>query len=142
MPAPLSQDEADRRRKAIDAAKATGTHAPYTAAAKALGNVKAGSLVQWDRSYQGPDPAIAAAMEAVGTRMVPALAGAKTKPDDDGNSFSVLLKPQAGSGPDLIDRLANAFAGIGLEAFDLQAMRYRGIMERAWADCVDEEIAT
>ena len=31
---------------------------------------------------------------------------------------------------------------LGLEAFDLHAMRYRGVMELAWAGCTDEEIAS
>ena len=40
------------------------------------------------------DPAIQESMDAVGTRLVPALAWAKTK-SADGTSFSVLLKPEA-----------------------------------------------
>jgi hypothetical protein len=40
------------------------------------------------------DPAIAASMHAVGTGMRPKLAWAKTKPGDDGLSYSVLLKPE------------------------------------------------
>ncbi len=31
---------------------------------------------------------------------------------------------------------------LGLEAFDLHALRYRGVMELAWAGCTDEEIAS
>lgn len=30
---------------------------------------------------------------------------------------------------------------LGLEAHDLHALRYRGVMELAWAGCDDEEIA-
>lgn len=30
---------------------------------------------------------------------------------------------------------------LGLEAFDLHALRYRGVMELAWAGCTDDEIA-
>jgi hypothetical protein len=30
----------------------------------------------------------------------------------------------------------------GLEAFDLHALRYRGIKELAWAGCTDDEIAS
>jgi hypothetical protein len=29
---------------------------------------------------------------------------------------------------------------MGLEAFDQHALRYRGVMELAWAGCSDEEI--
>ena len=29
---------------------------------------------------------------------------------------------------------------LGLEAYDLHALRYRGVMELAWADCTDDEI--
>lgn len=31
---------------------------------------------------------------------------------------------------------------LGLEAYDLHALRYRGVMELAWAGCSDEEIAS
>ena len=31
---------------------------------------------------------------------------------------------------------------LGLEAFDLHALRYRGIKEHAWAGCDDPEIAS
>lgn len=31
---------------------------------------------------------------------------------------------------------------LGLEAFDLHALRYRGVMELAWAGCSDDEIAS
>jgi hypothetical protein len=31
---------------------------------------------------------------------------------------------------------------LGLEAYDLHALRYRGVMELAWAGCTDEEIAS
>lgn len=31
---------------------------------------------------------------------------------------------------------------LGLEAFDLHALRYRGVMELAWAGCTDDEIAS
>lgn len=31
---------------------------------------------------------------------------------------------------------------LGLEAFDLHALRYRGVMELAWADCTDDQIAS
>jgi len=31
---------------------------------------------------------------------------------------------------------------LGLEAYDLHALRYRGVMELAWAGCSDDEIAS
>lgn len=31
---------------------------------------------------------------------------------------------------------------LGLEAFDLHALRYRGVMELAWSECDDDEIAS
>lgn len=31
---------------------------------------------------------------------------------------------------------------LGLEAYDLHALRYRGVMELAWAGCDDDEIAS
>jgi len=31
---------------------------------------------------------------------------------------------------------------LGLAAFDLHALRYRGVMELAWAGCDDDEIAS
>ena len=37
------------------------------------------------------------------------------------------------------------FAGLkrlGLTAFDQHALRYRGVMELAWSECTDDEIAS
>jgi hypothetical protein len=31
---------------------------------------------------------------------------------------------------------------LGLEAYDLHALRYRGVMELAWSKCDDDEIAS
>lgn len=46
----------------------------------------------------------------------------------------------------LYRRMADLFrterVRLGLEAFDLHALRYRGIMELAWAGCSDDEIAS
>lgn len=111
MPAPTSPEEAARRRKAIAAAKASGVKNPYTIAAEALG-VSRNTLLNWDRNYAPQDEAIEAAKTAVRTALSPALVWAKTKPDEDGNSFSVLLKPQATEGPDLVEMMAEAFADI------------------------------
>jgi len=57
------------------------------------------------------DPAIQAAMDDVGTQMVPALAWAKTK-SKDGTSYSVLLKPDPVS-DDVLGRIRDAFEGMG-----------------------------
>ena len=69
------------------------------------------SRVRRAREYGlADDPAIQAAKEAVGTRMTPVLAWAKTK-SETGDSYSVLLKPQSFS-EDLLDRLGDAFQDI------------------------------
>ncbi len=49
----------------------------------------------WERAqkWADVDPAIQAGMSAVGTNMIPALVWAKTK-NEDGTSYSVLLKPE------------------------------------------------
>jgi hypothetical protein len=59
----------------------------------------------------GRDPAIQAGMDAVGTKLVPALAWAKTK-NEDGTSYSVLLKPGQDTPESLAERLQDALAGI------------------------------
>jgi hypothetical protein len=59
----------------------------------------------------GRDPAIQAGMDAVGTKLVPALAWAKTK-NEDGTSYSVLLKPGQDTPESLAERLQEALAGI------------------------------
>lgn len=58
------------------------------------------------------DPAIEAAKQAVGTGMEPALAWAKSKPGEDGMSYSVLLKPAKEAAIPLEERLAEAFGNI------------------------------
>jgi hypothetical protein len=88
--------------------------APY--AAELLGGITVKNISEWARTdavcrVMNRDPAIQSAMDAVKTKMEPALAWAKTKPDADGNSYSVLLKPQANE-TDLIDRIAAAFADV------------------------------
>lgn len=106
----LPLGEENRRLAAIEEGR---KHAPdgkgaIGYAANLLG-LRPGTLTEWLRNRQ--DPAIQSAMNAVKTQMVPGLAWLKTKPDSDGNSFSVLLKPDT-TGPDLIDRMADAFADI------------------------------
>jgi hypothetical protein len=108
MAAPLSPEEASRRLKAYDAAVQSGIPNPNAVAAHALG-LSPHSFTEWRRRYKPQDPAIEAAKAAVRTAISPALVWAKTKPDADGNSFSVLLKPQAEDGPDFAERLVKAF---------------------------------
>lgn len=57
------------------------------------------------------DPALQRAAEAVGTNMVPSLAWMKTKHDDTGTAYSVLLKPVA-EDRDFLADLREAFEGM------------------------------
>lgn len=79
--------QTDVCREAYDAWQRYGSKAE---AARQLGipvNTLKGRIERFNQ-----DPAITAAQEAVGTNLKPQLVWAKTK-DEDGNSFSVLLKP-------------------------------------------------
>jgi hypothetical protein len=108
---PLSPEEIAQRVAAIEEGKRVSPRTPMAHAVKLLPGMRPGTLSQWWRDYSAgtkQDPAIQAAMNAVKTGMVPALAWAKTKPDSDGNSFSVLLKPKVDES-DLLDRLVMAF---------------------------------
>jgi hypothetical protein len=63
------------------------------------------------RTFQSrQDPGLSAAAEAVGTQMTPALAWLKTKPDEGGRSYSVLLKPVT-EDRDFMADLREAFEG-------------------------------
>lgn len=62
------------------------------------------------RASRHLDPAIQDGMNAVGTGLVPQLVWAKTK-DEDGTSFSVLLKPEQTS-ESLADRIRGALEGM------------------------------
>lgn len=57
------------------------------------------------------DEAIELAMDAVATRMVPGMVWAKHK-NEDGTSYSVLLKPEKDAPEDLVARLETAFTEI------------------------------
>lgn len=57
------------------------------------------------------DPALAEAAKAVGTNMVPSLAWMKTKPDENGMAYSVLLKPVS-EDRDFMADLREAFEGM------------------------------
>lgn len=71
-----------------------------------------GTVEHWIKIYpkRAEDPAIAEAKAAVGTRMTPTLAWAKTK-SEDGTSYSVLLKPEPVE-DDTLDRIREAFEGM------------------------------
>lgn len=105
---PLSQAEHAERLAAIQIGLRDAPRSPFAHAAAILGNVSCGTLAQWWRKHEGRDTAIQAAMTAVKTDMVPALAWAKTKPDADGNSYSVLLKPEAAGGQTLAESVRAA----------------------------------
>ncbi len=86
-------------------------HGSMRAAARALGVAESGYRKRMKKHLAQGDPAIAASMRAVGTGMVPALTWAKTKPGEDGLSYSVLLKPEPVP-DDLLYRIREAFEGM------------------------------
>jgi hypothetical protein len=88
-----------------DYRRAVEVHGSQRKAAEALG-INTRTLTR--ALAQSQDPAIEAAMQAVNTGMVPALAWAKTKPDESGMAYSVLLKPQPVA-DDFLDRVRAAF---------------------------------
>jgi len=116
----IAEAEKARRRAALRVGVAQSPLTAVTYAAKMLGDISPKALGEWARNdaecrtfmpRAQTDPAIQAAMDAVKTGMVPALAWAKTKPDGDGNSFSVLLKPKVDE-TDLLERLVAAFENV------------------------------
>jgi hypothetical protein len=92
-----------------DYAEAYGRLKSFTAVARELGVNE--STVRRSLKSRAEDPAIAASMQAVGTGMRPALAWAKTKPDDGGLSYSVLLKPEP-LPDETLYRIREAFEGM------------------------------
>lgn len=64
----------------------------YRAVARELG-VSESTVRQSIQRGSGKDPALERAAQAVGTNMTPALAWLKTKPDESGTAYSVMLKP-------------------------------------------------
>lgn len=103
MPAALDDDAVKARWEAIEAHNGN-----ISAAARFLG-MRPNGLKEWVRNNR--DPAIQAAMNAVGTQMQPGLVWVKTKGKDGEPGHSVLLKP-TDTAPDLLERLATAFADI------------------------------
>ncbi len=104
MPTPPLSDE--KKRQALEALAAAGGN--QTHAARNLGIDRSTYLNRLKTAQR--DPAIQAAMDDIGTNMVPALAWAKTK-NNDGTSYSVLLKPEAAS-DDVLARIRDAFDGL------------------------------
>lgn len=80
------------------------------AAANELG-LTANTLGDRAKKHRRIDPAIQASMNEIGTEMVPQLAWLKTK-NENGTSYSVLLKPAQPEEADLIDRIRDAFGGM------------------------------
>lgn len=105
----VAQTDAAETARRLAAVEATST---LVEAAKLLGDIGPNTLSAWLRNRRPIDPAMQAAMRAVGTDMQPAMAWLKTAPDEDGNSFSVMLKPSQNDIPDLIDRLQTAFTDL------------------------------
>lgn len=114
MPTPPLSDELARQ-----ALEAVRTHGSKCAAARALGIPEATFRkrvqVAIERGLaKHQDEAIENAMEAVSTNMVPGLVWAKTK-NEDGTSYSVLLKPEKESGPtfeEVAERIADRVSKI------------------------------
>jgi len=108
-----SADEAARRLKAIELAKASGVRHPMKLAADSLG-IPSHRLIEWARTYQPPDPAIMAAMAAVKTQMVPTEFWAKTGPDADGISYSARMRPKVNeeSAEEIAGRIADRLNAI------------------------------
>jgi len=71
--------------------------------------------IGWDterRAEYVRDPAIAEAMAAVGTKLQPALAWAKTAKGEDGTSYSVLLKPAPEERESFLDEMRSIIASL------------------------------
>lgn len=114
MPTPPLSDELAR-----EALEAVRLHGSKGAAARALGIPENTFRKRVQRAIERgfakhQDEAIEQAMDAVGTRMVPGLVWAKTK-EENGTSYSVLLKPAKEEGPsyeDIADRIAERISRI------------------------------
>lgn len=114
MPTPPLSD--DLAREALEAVRTFGSKG---AAARALGIPVNTFRKRVQRAIERgfakhQDEAIEQAMDAVGTRMVPGLVWAKTK-EENGTSYSVLLKPSKDDGPsyeEIADRVAERISRI------------------------------
>jgi hypothetical protein len=101
---------ADNKRgyTAQDYVRAVQEHGTQRAAAKALG-INARTLTRGLARVN--DPAIEAAMHAVGTNLPPVMTWIKTKANADGLSHSVLVRPPPVD-DDILDRIRKAFEGM------------------------------
>lgn len=101
-------DLTEKQQEALDALEKYGSK---QAAAAALGINRSSfrdRLRGVERKEAKIDPAIQDSMNAVGTGLVPALTWAKTK-NEDGTSYSVLLKPQQEDPESLVQMMRDAF---------------------------------
>lgn len=113
MPTPVLSDEV--KQEALDAFNKYGSK---KAAAEALG-LNYNTFHHRLRLAQ-LDPAMQSAMAAIGTKMMPSHAWLKsTKPDGDGLTYSVFLRPDKG-GPsveDMAEAIADAMGGVAPPPF-------------------------
>lgn len=72
-------------------------------------------------------PALRAALEATPRRGLTILQDEAGRPISYSRMAAIMLRERR---------------RLGLEAYDLHALRYRGVMELAWAGCTDDEIAS
>jgi len=102
----------DLTQKQQEALDAVALHGSQRAAAKSLGISRTTlqeHLINAQRKQV--DPAIQSSMAATGTNLVPNLVWAKTK-NDDGTSYSVLLKPPPADPVDIAKAMREAFEGM------------------------------
>lgn len=92
--------------KRADAEALVARHGSVAAAARESG-IPRTTL----RNHLTSDPAIEAAMGAVGTGMTPRLVWAKTK-NDDGTSYSVLMRPDEAEFPCFLDHIRETIADV------------------------------
>ena len=90
-------------------AEAYARHGNFRAVARELG-VNESTVRLSLRNAAAKDPALERAAQAVGTNMTPALAWLKTKADENGMAYSVMLKPVA-EDRDFMADLREAFEG-------------------------------
>lgn len=103
------------REQYEEAERAYREHGTYEGGARALGlsrNTLKHRVLRGRQLGYNVDPAVQESMNAVGAKMVPALAWAKTQPDEEGRSYSVLLKPQAPEPEDIAERVRERLESI------------------------------
>jgi len=96
----------DKQQEALDAVAKYGSQ---RSAAEALGLALSTFQARLSLANRKIDPAIARGMDILGTELVPSTGWVKTKPGDDGVSYSFLLKPAP---VDQIATIREAFTGI------------------------------